>query len=292
MAKEKEVIFQQQGTKSFVKVRMDWANINKIHLSFVSHEGESNNFKQVCSIEGALKTGGAGKEDALYFAEAILSGRMDALRAKALEKQKASGAKYAEAIFTSNGGSPAKGEKPCKWRVVTLAPGFRTDYVLSVVEAEGEVNQKGGYTKKSGSEETRISVGMSGEELISMASAIKMGWQAYLSNPEAFVRRDQQNAKPVVPVASGYNVYAVYDTLGEVFEITTSPEVAVRLLQENISLLRKMDKGYKRKDNQEYESAKNAILGDCDEIPGVTLYAEQDSADTCKVLVVRRKPRI
>lgn len=35
--KDDSVIYQIQGPKSFLKVKMDWANIDKVHLSFVSH---------------------------------------------------------------------------------------------------------------------------------------------------------------------------------------------------------------------------------------------------------------
>lgn len=62
------VIYQLQGQKSFLKFKMDWANIGKLHLSFVAHTGRQNGCKQTDFIEAALDVeGGSG---AIYLAEA------------------------------------------------------------------------------------------------------------------------------------------------------------------------------------------------------------------------------
>lgn len=68
------VIYQLQGQKSFLKFKMDWANIGKLHLSFVAHTGRQNGCKQTDFIEAALDVeGGSG---AIYLAEAVLNGMM------------------------------------------------------------------------------------------------------------------------------------------------------------------------------------------------------------------------
>lgn len=300
--KEKEYFFQQQGLKSFVKAKMDWAGISKIHLSFVSHEGANAGYKQQSHIEAALKTDGPAKEHALYFAEAVLNGRMEARRMQALQKQQQTGAKYAEALFESNGGSPARPDRPCMWRVVRLTPGNKAEYVLSAMEAEGEVNQKGGYSKKEGAAVSRIDVAFSTEELFAFASSIKMAWQAHLvalamtsSNEEKPEDADMEGAPDTMEPSSGTSecstVYVVYDTLGELFETAITPTAALALVQEAITVLRKSEARYKRKTNQEYESAKAAILNDCEDIPSISLQAADDPNNACEVIVVRRTPR-
>lgn len=183
--KDNTVIYQIQGPKSFLKVKMDWANIDKIHLSFVSHTGRANGCAQVSHIEGALRINGG--DGALYFCEAILSGSMATRRQRAIKEAQASNAKYPQPIFTYNGGSDAKGERPVMWRQISLAPGAKTDYVLQVTEAEGVKNDLGGFQKKQGAKSTFISVGCSRQELVAMASAIKLHWTAYIANPTGYM---------------------------------------------------------------------------------------------------------
>lgn len=80
------VIYQLQGQKSFLKFKMDWANIGKLHLSFVAHTGRQNGCKQTDFIEAALDVeGGSG---AIYFAEAVLNGMMGQKRIQATKKPK------------------------------------------------------------------------------------------------------------------------------------------------------------------------------------------------------------
>lgn len=174
------VLYEQQGPVSFLKAKMDWAPIDKIHLSFVQHTGRAKGCAQVAHIEAALGVTSPGKESALFLAESVLNGVMSNRRIKSMNYREEHKEQYCNPIFTSNGGSPERNGRPCMWRVVTLAPGMKTDFVLTAVEAEGVVNKLGGYSKKEGSPVTRIDVGMSIEELITFASAIKQAWQAYL----------------------------------------------------------------------------------------------------------------
>ena len=39
---EDNIIFAVQGAKSFLKCKMDWVGIGKLHVSFVSHTGLEN----------------------------------------------------------------------------------------------------------------------------------------------------------------------------------------------------------------------------------------------------------
>lgn len=199
MANERDFIWQQQGASSFVKIKMDWARFGKIHFSFVQHSGKPA-CKQVASIEAALKVDGG--DGALYLAEAVKNNTMERRRAKALEDQKASGAKYPAPMFTSMGGTTAQRSKTgqCVFRQVSLVPGMKTDYALQVVEADGEQTATGGISMKKGAQVTRITVGLKREELLSMASAILMAWQAYMIASSAY---GTLGAKPYQWLRSG-----------------------------------------------------------------------------------------
>ena len=305
MANERDFIWQQQGASSFVKIKMDWARFGKIHFSFVQHSGKPA-CKQVASIEAALKVDGG--DGALYLAEAVKNNTMERRRAKALEDQKASGAKYPAPMFTSMGGTTAQRSKTgqCVFRQVSLVPGMKTDYALQVVEADGEQTTTGGISMKKGAQITRITVGLKREELLSMASAILMAWQAYMiassaygtlgakpytdmpdaDVPDAAANR-QMPVKVVTTTAS--TAWVVYDSLGETFEVAVSHDAAILCVQESITVLRKTGQCYSRKDNNEYNAVKTAIQTDCDELPSITLYGKDNT--TCEVIVVKRTIR-
>lgn len=297
MANERDFIWQQQGASSFVKVKMDWAQFGRIHFSFVQHSGKPE-CKQVANIEAALKVDGG--DGALYLAQAVLNRAMAQMRAKALEEQKVSGAKYPALLFTSMGGTLAKRSKTgkCMFRQISLMPGMKTDYVLQAIEAEGEETLTGGIAMKKGAQVTRITVGMKREELISMASALQMAWQAYLTISGVYGIRtavqggaehpeDEPQAYAGQQSVSEPAAWVVYDSLGETFEIAVTPEAALLCVQESITQLRRTERGYARRDNTEYHAVKAALQNGCDELPGVTLFGKDGT--TCDVIIVKRQ---
>ena len=144
---EDNIIFAVQGAKSFLKCKMDWVGIGKLHVSFVSHTGLENGCKQLGHIEAALPFD--GEDGALALGKMILRGDLDKGRARSIKKAKETGAKYPEPVFTYNGGSEAKADRPVMWRQVSIAPGAKSDFVFQVTEAEGEKNVRGGYQKRS-----------------------------------------------------------------------------------------------------------------------------------------------
>lgn len=246
------VIYQLQGQKSFLKFKMDWANIGKLHLSFVAHTGRQNGCKQTDFIEAALDVeGGSG---AIYLAEAVLNGMMGQKRIQAIKKAKETQAKYPEELFVYNGGSPARNDRPVMWRQISLIPGTKSAYVFQAVEAEGIQNQMGGYQKKPDAEVKRILVSCSKEDLIGLAGAFKMHWTAYLSNAERYTQHmtnhreapaaasdaPVQAPAPAVtqaPPAPVQNVnipdtaYTIYDSIGNWMRVAGTPERALEMLQ-------------------------------------------------------------
>lgn len=304
---ERDYVFQQQGLKSFVKIKMDWAKFNKLHFSFVQHSGKPE-CKQVAKIEAALKIDGA--DGALLLAESILSGLMGRKRSLSLKEKQEQNQKFAKPVFSSLGGTVSKraADGICMFRQVTLAPGNNSEYVLQALEAEGEETQTGGITMKQGATATRISVGFSQDELISMASAIKIAWQAYMTcemlknssyspvQPQSATLNDSKAKEPEptasVPVSKPVpekpsTVWVVYDTLGVYFEVAGTAESAVSSVQTAITELRKNYK-YQRKDNEDYNMAKEAILNNSDSIPMIVLYSGDK---TCQIVVLKKMVR-
>ena len=245
---EDNIIFAVQGAKSFLKCKMDWVGIGKLHVSFVSHTGLENGCKQLGHIEAALPFD--GEDGALALGKMILRGDLDKGRARLIKKAKETGAKYPEPVFTYNGGSEAKADRPVMWRQVSIAPGVKSDFVFQVTEAEGEKNVRGGYQKKVGAEVKRISVGVSSRKLLEYASKIEAYYQDYLANPERYAGYWEKNAQVPAPAATSALPtqvpvavtapapapaavvypdfgYTVYDSVGCGMEMTYLPEKAL-----------------------------------------------------------------
>lgn len=53
--KEKDYFWQMQGLTSFCKAKNDWLPFDRVHMSFVKHDGKANGCKQVLAIEGGVK---------------------------------------------------------------------------------------------------------------------------------------------------------------------------------------------------------------------------------------------
>ena len=83
---EDNIIFAVQGAKSFLKCKMDWVGIGKLHVSFVSHTGLENGCKQLGHIEAALPFD--GEDGALALGKMILRGDLDKGRARSIKKAK------------------------------------------------------------------------------------------------------------------------------------------------------------------------------------------------------------
>jgi len=266
MKKDTTLIASLQGKTAFVKVKADWFNIDKLHLSFVRHNGDKTNCKQLAAIEAAMPMI-TGAENAMTFAEYILSGRM---MQKAYETRRTApqGAKYFNPIFTVMGGSPAKEGKPCRWRQVSLAPGMRTEFALSVIEADGETTNTGGFSMKKGAEMTRIDIGVTEGELVALAGNIKAFWTAELTRraintgiPELIPQEaDEQYSAPAPTAALPGTVYAVYDSMGdEPMFVTPSVEVAIAGLKDYIKKVNASPAHFVLKEKDKFAAIENSI---------------------------------
>lgn len=176
MAKEKDYFWQIQGLTSFCKARADWLEYDRIHLSFVKHEGKNNNCKQTLAIEGAVKL--HGSDGVLYLSELILSGAVKKLAEKA---KAAAGNGYVQPIFTSIGGtvSVRSNNGQCMFRQFSVAPGSKSEYVLQMTTCPGEENSTGGIQPVKGAKRESIYVPLSSGDLVSFAKAVQIEVTAF-----------------------------------------------------------------------------------------------------------------
>lgn len=311
--KEIDYFFQQQGAKSFVKFKMDWAKYGKIHLSFVQHEGKDAGCKQVASIDAALSANGANS--ALYLAELVLSGAARQLATKRRQEAKSANKNFAEPFFSNNGGTVQSRSKTggAIYRSITLAPGNKSDYVLQAVEAEGEMTATGGIKMKSGAAVTRITVAVSTAELVTMARSIIIEWTAYrtaaLSKGESMsesrdddtngspshaqqenVAEDHASQPPHKEKAAPLSVvYVIYDQTGNVFEVVDSAKLAELKIRESLKHLYAMPDEYRVAREEDCATIKNAIYTGADVIPALPLVSKKDARKTSCLIILRKE---
>ena len=176
MAKEKDFFWQIQGLTSFCKARADWLEYDRIHLSFVKHEGKNTNCKQTLAIEGAVKL--HGSDGVLYLCELILSGAEKKLAEKA---KGAAGNGYVQPIFTSMGGtvSARSNNGQCMFRQFSVVPGTKSEYVLQMTTCPGEENATGGIQPVKGAKRESIYVPLTSGDLVSFAKAVQIEVTAF-----------------------------------------------------------------------------------------------------------------
>lgn len=178
-AKEKDFFWQIQGATSFCKAKNDWLPYQRIHLSFVKHDGKDKGCKQLLAIEGSLKVHGADGALALY--QLVVSGGLKALAAKSKNKAAANGSGNAEPIFKSVGGTTSERAKDgkCQFRQFSIIPGAKSDYTLVMMTCAGEQNATGGVQPVKGAQRSSIYVPMSSMDLIDMVTSMMAEYEAY-----------------------------------------------------------------------------------------------------------------
>lgn len=176
MAKEKDYFWQMQGLTSFCKARADWLDFDRIHLSFVKHEGKKNNCKQTMAIEGAVKL--HGSDGVLYLSELVLSG---AAKKMAEQSKKEATNGFVQPFFTTMGGtvSSRSNKGQCMFRQFSVAAGNKSDYVFQMMTCAGEENATGGIQPVKGAKHDTIYVSLSSADLVAFARAVQMEVTAY-----------------------------------------------------------------------------------------------------------------
>lgn len=192
---ESKDIWDAEASKSFVKAKTDWFNMDsyssRLHLSFVLHNGQKPKPTSLDSIEIGIPMVKAGSDGAkgtgitaLYLADAISSGLLARMKNAANQKAQETGSKYAEDIFACIGGTTARRAKDGKpeFRKFSIAPGKAAGtYVLKASRCEGEESQTGGVQPKKGAQFTQIMVPVSEAYMRTLAENIKAEWTAFLT---------------------------------------------------------------------------------------------------------------
>lgn len=224
MTKEKDYFWQIQGSTSFCKARADWLEFDRVHLSFVKHEGKNNNCKQTLAIEGAVKL--HGSDGVLYLSELVLSGAAKKLAEKA---KTAANNGYVQPIFTSMGGtvSSRSNNGQCMFRQFSVVPGNKSDYVLQMTTCLGEENATGGIQPVKNAKRDTIYVPLSSGDLVDFARAVQMEITAFrtakMISGGAISKPAQNNSESVAEVASAAPAVPVQDekpTLAIIYETT------------------------------------------------------------------------
>lgn len=226
MTKEKDYFWQIQELTSFCKARADWLEYDRIHLSFVKHEGKNNNCKQILAIEGAVKI--HGSDGVLYLSELILSGAAKKLAEKA---KAAAGNSYVRPIFTSIGGtvSARSNNGQCMFRQFSVAPGTKSEYVLQMMTCPGEENATGGIQPVKEAKRESIYVPLTSGDLVSFAKAVQIEVTAFRTARmlnERTKNSEESRTQPAPPEqnvaqpAAQSTVQAEKPTLAIIYETT------------------------------------------------------------------------
>lgn len=171
-----KVICELNTLTTFVKVKANTLNIDKVLFSFVQFDQRTK--KLVASIDIYVSV-----SDALVLAEDILSGRI----AKLAERERQKGEKYPKAVWCSPlGGVNEQKAKERKLRSdgkaisrhFTLAPGSKQPFVLTAVQCAGQ-SEPNGIIKPIGNPETTVRVALTPEALKALAVTMKTHITAY-----------------------------------------------------------------------------------------------------------------
>ncbi len=241
----------------------------------------------------------------------ILRGDLDKGRARSIKKAKETGAKYPEPVFTYNGGSEAKADRPVMWCSGLDCARREERFRVSGDGSRGREECSRRLPEKGGAEVKRISVGVSSRKLLKYASKIEAYYQDYLANPERYAGYWEKNAQVPAPAATSALPtqvpvavtapapapapaavvypdfgYTVYDSACSGMEMTYLPEKALEALQRKIKEMK--TSGWSRRDNTDYDKAKNNILAGSRGFFVVNLYKGDESiqiyVNTCPTI--------
>lgn len=205
----KDYFWQVQGLKSFCKAKSDWLAFDRIHLSFVKHEGKQAECKQSLAIEGAVKL--HGSDGALYLSEMILAGAAK----KAAEQAKKSDKNMPEPFFVSMGGTiPSRSNKGvCTFRQFSVAPGSKSDFVFQMMSCPGELNETGGIQPVKGAARESIFVPLSMGDLVDFARSIQIEVSAFRTAMLMSTVTEQPAQRPYSRTEDKM-LAVIYDTAG------------------------------------------------------------------------------
>ena len=171
-----KTIFEINGLNTFVKIKTNAFNINKLLLSFVNYDKKNNNNKLLKNIDIYMNI-----PDALLFANDILSGRIYKLAVA----EKAKGAQYPNAVWQSAlGGTPEKRANREDGKAISrywnIKPGAKKPFVLTAYQSAGHTIETG-IIVPEGKPEFSIMVPCTNDDLKKLALMIQYEIQGFIT---------------------------------------------------------------------------------------------------------------
>lgn len=315
-------IWDAEAKVSFVKATTDWFSISKyssrLHLSFVSHDGQKPKPKQLDAIEIGIpmvKAGSDGNGEtgvtALSLANSITTGALAKKAMMARQAAQQAGKKYADDIYVCIGGTPASRAKNgvAEFRRFSIAPGAKDGtYALKAARCEGEDSATGGVQPKKGAQWSTIILPVSESYMRTLGENIKAEWTAFLTakrllqasgtvDPQVQPQPQPQQV-PVAPVMAEPEppaieesklVYMIYD-LSATFNkglpvVTDSGEKAIEIIKDVVRQLLQSKKRYVA-NPETYNKAVELCNGDQKGSGSITFVSKLDKNDVSGVGVV------
>lgn len=168
-------IIRLDGKNCFVEAMSGAFPIGKVNLNFISYDTslkEGN--RQTARINAYVGIG-----DFLVLAQDVLSGKIHTLA----EKEKNSGNKYPQAVWSSMGGQSAKNanreDGKALSRQIKIIPGLKKPFLLQAEQGPGEENATGLIMAKYTKPEKKVMIPLSAEDLKKLVLMIKSHIDAF-----------------------------------------------------------------------------------------------------------------
>lgn len=188
--KDENSFWRKDSKSTFVNAKRDWAEFDKVHLSFVAHTPytPTQKTKQISHIEIAVNTGLKGGVCMASLVAAVISGELAKRRESSLAYQKSKGDKVPPPLFVFRGGGKScDNNNEIEFREMSLSAGQRTDYVMQAMRCKGETDAEGKINPAKNIVETdkiRIAVGLTEADINAFAIQYLMFFKA-ASTPKA-----------------------------------------------------------------------------------------------------------
>ena len=168
-------VIRLDGKDCFVEAMSGAFPIGKVNLNFISYNTAlEKGSKQTARINAYVDIG-----DFLVLAQDVLSGKINALA----EKEKNSGNKYAQPVWTSIGGQSAKNanrpDGKALSRQVKLIPGLKKPFLLQAEQGVGEENSTGLIMAKYTKPEAKVMIPLTVNDLKKLVLVVKTHIEAF-----------------------------------------------------------------------------------------------------------------
>lgn len=165
-----EQVLRIDGKNCFLEVMLSGLGFDKVLLNFKQYDANLPSGQRSKGDIGIFM----GIYEAELFARDVMSGRIPKMGAKALKVAKDTGKQYADVIYMSQGGTPAKNRPDgiAIARVMELSPGTRQPWVLCAKQGKAHETPEG-LIVMNGAPDTTIRVPMVNDKLKTLALAIE-----------------------------------------------------------------------------------------------------------------------